>query len=96
MKNNKTITVKYKGRRVGTLAINSKDLVAFQYSDEWLKDGFSISPISLPLRDDVFLPNKYTFDGLFGVFADSLPDAWGKLVVDRMLKKNGIDLSDLK
>ena len=91
MKNNRHLQVFYKNREVGTLAINNKGLVAFQYSDSWLENGFSISPISLPLSNEVFLPSKYDFDGLFGVFADSLPDAWGRLVFDRMLQKNGID-----
>ena len=27
-------------------------------------------------------------DGLFGVFADSLPDGWGRLLVDRLMLKN--------
>jgi serine/threonine-protein kinase HipA len=30
------------------------------------------------------------FDGLFGVFNDSLPDGWGKLLVDRALLAKGI------
>lgn len=38
------------------------------------------------------LPRKYDpFDGLFGVFADSLPDGWGRLLVDRLLLKHGIN-----
>lgn len=28
---------------------------------------------------------------MFGVFSDSLPDGWGKLLVDRTLKKNNIN-----
>lgn len=33
----------------------------------------------------VFIPNKDYFEGLFGVFADSLPDAWGRLLLRRLL-----------
>jgi hypothetical protein len=32
---------------------------------------------------------KRTFDGLFGVFNDSLPDGWGLLLLDRALRKRG-------
>jgi serine/threonine-protein kinase HipA len=64
--------------------------VAFEYDDNWLSDGFSISPFSLPLEKKVFLPSKEHFDGLFGVFADSLPDAWGRLLLDRILQREGI------
>ena len=74
---------------VGTLAETASHKVAFAYSPEWLKTGFPISPFSLPLENRVFVPEKLTFDGLFGVFADSLPDSWGQLLVDRMLQRRG-------
>ena len=74
---------------VGTLSETASHKVAFAYSPEWLKTGFPISPFSLPLENRVFVPEKPTFDGLFGVFADSLPDSWGQLLVDRMLQRRG-------
>jgi serine/threonine-protein kinase HipA len=43
----------------------------------------------------VFLPSKNHFDGLFGVFAESLPDAWGRLLLDRVLQKNGKRLDEI-
>ncbi len=85
-----SLKVKYKGRNVGLLAITGDKKVAFSYDEEWLKNGFSISPFSLPLENKVFIATNYIFDGLFGIFADSLPDAWGKLLVDRMLQENGL------
>lgn len=87
----KTLKVKYQNRYVGTLASTKHGKVAFSYDDEWLKTGFSISPFSLPLEAKVFVPDKYTFDGLFGIFADSLPDAWGRLLLDKMLKEQGMN-----
>ena len=30
------------------------------------------------------------FDGLFGVFNDSLPDGWGRLLLDRTVEKHGL------
>ena len=85
MKKINSFTVKYHDRVVGTLAETKDGKGAFQYDKEWLQDGFSISPFSLPMDNRVFLPAKDTFEGLFGVFADSLPDGWGRLLVDRML-----------
>lgn len=79
------LMVRYHDRTVGTLAETRDGKGAFQYDKEWLMDGFSISPFSLPLSEKVFLPKTDVFDGLFGVFADSLPDGWGRLLVDRML-----------
>jgi serine/threonine-protein kinase HipA len=77
------------GRIVGTLAETIDRRVAFAYSDEWLENGFAISPFSLPVEQKVFLPTGRVFEGMWGVFADSLPDAWGQLLVDRMLKNKG-------
>ena len=70
------------------MALYKNALAAFAYDPEWLAEGFSLSPFSLPLRRQVFIPKAEPFDGIFGVFADSLPDGWGRLLVDRMLLKN--------
>lgn len=77
-------------RHVGTLAQTADRRGAFAYSEEWLENGFAISPFSLPMEQKVFVPAGNVFDGLWGVFADSLPDAWGRLLVDRMLRERGI------
>jgi len=89
-----SLKVKYKDQLVGVLALTNNKKVAFSYDDMWLENGFSISPFSLPLEKKVFIPDKYHFDGLFGIFADSLPDAWGKLLLERMLQQHGLG-SDL-
>lgn len=81
----------YLGERlVGTLAETVDHRVAFAYADAWLEAGFAISPFSLPIEQNVFVPGSQAFQGLWGVFADSLPDAWGRLLVDRMLKQRGL------
>ena len=94
MRGNKKINVLYDGKTVGTMAVTADRKIAFEYSDEWLETGFSISPFSLPLKKQVFIPGKDYFDGLFGVFADSLPDAWGRLLLERLLKQKGKELYD--
>lgn len=53
-------------RKVGTLALYKGHLVAFEYNEGWLREGFSISPFSLPLQKKVFIPKPDPFDGLFG------------------------------
>lgn len=78
---------------VGTLAKTNNNAIAFEYDNAWLNNGFSISPFSLPLEKKVFLPKYEPFNGLFGVFNDSLPDGWGRLLVDRLFLKNKINPS---
>ena len=82
-------------KKVGTLALTKDKKVAFQYSQEWLKDGFSINPFKLPLSNEVFIASSPYFRGLFGVFADSLPDSYGELLLERYLKKNNINVNTL-
>ena len=90
IKDIKKLIVKHNGLTVGYLAeIEGK--IGFQYNENWLNDGFSISPFSLPLERKIFINKKDTFEGLYGVFADSLPDGWGELLVRRMLLKKGIN-----
>lgn len=89
------LSVLYNNRIVGTLALYNKYCIAFEYCDEWISNGFSISPLSLPLQKKVFLPKADPFDGLFGVFYDSLPDGWGRLITDRLLRKNGVEPNTL-
>lgn len=91
MDNYKYLKVFYNNQLVGTLAKTSDRLVAFEYDSDWLNNGFSISPFSLPLVKKVFIPKFDPFGGLFGVFNDSLPDGWGRLLVDRLLLKNQIN-----
>ena len=95
MDNYKYLKVFYNDKLVGTLAKTPDRLVAFEYDSVWLRDGFSISPFSLPLEKKVFLPKFEPFDGLFGIFNDSLPDGWGRLLVDRLLLKNKINPSEI-
>ncbi len=82
-------------KKVGTLALTNDNRVAFQYDNEWIENGFSLNPFKLPLNKTVFIAKITYFRGLFGVFADSLPDSYGELLLDRFLKKKGIDISTL-
>lgn len=78
-------------RYVGKLA-EQGGTILFQYAPEFLDSGINISPFRLPLSPEVKEDPKRTFDGLFGVFNDSLPDGWGLLLLDRVLRKKGASL----
>lgn len=95
MDNYKYLKVFYNNILVGTLAKTPERVVAFEYDSDWLNNGFSISPFSLPLIKKVFIPKYEPFDGLFGVFNDSLPDGWGRLLVDRLFLKNKINPTEI-
>lgn len=77
--------------QVGRLALRPDRLCVFEYSEDWVRSGFSISPFHLPLQGGLFTAKHDPFDGLFGVFSDSLPDGWGTLLTDRWLRNLHID-----
>lgn len=81
--------------KVGTLALRPDNLAAFEYDTQYLKNGISISPFYLPLKPGVFTAKREPFYGLFGVFNDSLPDGWGRLLTDRLLLEYKISLSEI-
>ncbi len=95
MINPDTITVRLHGITVGRIAVTQKGLCAFQYDPAYLQTGHSISPLSLPLTQTVMIAKPDPFHGGFGVFDDSLPDGWGRLVQDRVLRERGIDPNSL-
>jgi serine/threonine-protein kinase HipA len=76
-------------RKVGRLAFKDRQ-VLFEYDASFIASGIEISPIKLPLRPGVAIADTTIFDGLFGVFNDSLPDGWGRLLLDRTVEKYGI------
>lgn len=69
--------------------------IFFEYSPEFIASGLNLSPFMLPLKSQLFEDSKQTFDGLFGVFNDSLPDGWGCLLLDRQLQKKGLNLQQI-
>lgn len=89
MKIAEKLEVFHDGRPVGIMAPFEKYRTAFEYLPEWEKTGFSLNPFSLPLDTGLKISKRDPFEGVFGIFADSLPDGWGKLLVDRMLRKMG-------
>lgn len=90
-----SLNVFYHKKKVGILFISKSKRICFCYDKEWLSNGFSISPISLPLEERIFEYKKTNFNGLFGVFADSFVDSWGELLLKNYLKSKGIKYSDL-
>ena len=89
-----TLQVKYCSAKqpinVGRLALIDRKIF-FEYSPSFLELGLEISPFKLPLKAGVLVCEDRTFEGLFGVFNDSLPDGWGRLLLDRKLMNIGIN-----
>ena len=88
------LDVRDQRRKVGRLAFKDRRLL-FEYDASFITSGIEISPIKLPLGPGVPIADTTIFDGLFGVFNDSLPDGWGRLLLDRTVDKYGIHRGQL-
>ncbi len=82
----RTNGIRKAGEMVTDITDNGKAKGAFRYRGEYLADdtGYSIDPVSIPLRADV---SSVGHPGVFGVFEDSLPDDWGRRI---LIRKNRI------
>lgn len=79
---------------VGVLAKKEKK-IWFEYDSDFIKRELEISPFKLPLERGARSFSNPDFFDLFGVFADSLPDAWGILLQDRFFRREGLDLNEI-
>jgi len=59
--------------------------VSFEYAPEWLAraDAFAIDPTALPLH-----PGPHHAPALFGALQDCGPDRWGRMLIERAVRKH--------
>jgi len=74
---------------VGRLASRNRKIY-FEYDARFLASGLNISPLKLPFQAGVQTFDAHLFEGLPGVINDSLPDGWGRLLLDRLLRRKNI------
>jgi len=76
-------------RQVGTL-VEDSPRVAFEYATSFLDNPLPLSPLHLRPRRGLFRHDDRDFDGLPGIFADALPDGFGRLIQDRNFERRGM------
>jgi serine/threonine-protein kinase HipA len=83
---------------VGAVAWNGgRGIGEFEYDPNFVRQGFQIAPLAMPLREGVIsFPtlNPDTFHGLPGLLADALPDRFGNRIIDAWLARQGRDAND--
>ena len=80
--------------KVGRLALKRRQIL-FEYDRAFLGEKLELSPRRLPLRPGVVVGEAGVLDGLMGVFDDSLPGGWGKLLIDRRAAELGLSAGAL-
>ena len=73
---------------VGVLVEQNQEIY-FRFDPSFLESNLDISPFKLKKTTEILLSPRTPFDGLFGVFNDSIPDGWGRLLLDRKLIESG-------
>lgn len=91
IKNILSVIVLFHGHKVGTLSMGNHSCCQFEYDRAWLRDGFSISPLQLPLKAGLFSAQWQPFKGDFGIFEDSIPGGYGEFLLSKVLRREGID-----
>lgn len=84
-------------RLIGVLAQNNQG-VFFQYASEYQErfgHSGNLSPYKLKMDAGLQLAPSSPHFGLHGVFADSLPDGWGRLLQDRIFRQQGMPLAQI-
>jgi len=84
------------GKKIGTL-IEHKGSIYFQYDKKFIVSGVQISPIKLPLSEILYTnkEHKSLYQGIAGVFFDSLPDKHGMAFIDRYFQREGLKTSEI-
>ena len=76
--------------RMGRLAWHDQ-LAWFEFSAEFLQHNINPSPFSLELTTILQKAPLEPFNGLHGLFSDSLPDGWGLYLMDKAFRQTGRD-----
>ncbi|MBP5293725.1 MAG: type II toxin-antitoxin system HipA family toxin [Clostridia bacterium] len=88
----KTVKVILWGTPIGYLHQMDSGLIGFQYDDQFVTSGIEVSPLQMPLSGVTYsFPSlsEETFKGLPGLMADSLPDKFGNIVIQKYLDSLG-------
>ena len=82
-------------QHVGRLAY--RDQIAYlEFDQAFLRAGLELSPVHHKTSTGLQRPYDIeVFEGLHGIFNDSLPDGWGRLLIDRRARQLGIEPSTL-
>jgi serine/threonine-protein kinase HipA len=75
---------------VGQLA-EADRRVYFEYDSAFLGRRLNLSPFKLPVRAGLIEHTDRAYGPLPGLIEDSLPDGWGRLLMDRMFRQRGVE-----
>ncbi len=92
-----TLRVVYHHAQKGSLPLGrlayKQGIAYLEFEADFLSLGLNLSPLQLKLNTQLQIAQRSPFQGLHGVFADSLPDGWGLLLMDRYFRQQGLSIA---
>ena len=89
----RTLTTSLFGRPIGIVHLDDDGFCSFEYNHEFCQSGIQPSPLQMPaIEHRVYrfpLLGRDTFSGLPGMIADSLPDSFGRALLEQWLDAQG-------
>lgn len=85
------------GLKIGTLLLHN-DKVYFHYESSFVARDIQISPIKLNIHNtpEIYTNNDSSiYQGMAGIFFDSLPDKFGMSFIDRYFESKGYNVKDI-
>ena len=86
-------------RPLGALGYDTRQQLGyFEYAPSFIKTGLQVAPVHIPLNKRVYsFPalDKQTFQGLPGLLADSIPDAFTRAVCRARMARQGLAVTDI-
>jgi serine/threonine-protein kinase HipA len=81
---------------VGVLYLDKELHIGYiNFCNRFLDSPLPLSPFCLPIQKDLVKAKRSIFEGLHGVFNDSLPDGWGRKLLKCYLHQQNIDETQL-
>lgn len=66
-----------------------------EWSPDVIRSGLPVAPLLYPPEPGLHAARSRSFGGLHGFLADSLPDAWGRLLLRRRLARIDVQFDTL-
>lgn len=93
------VEVRYQDRLVGAVSDHPSGIARFEYDQKFIESGIELAPLRMPLRHGEIYHfdglNPDTYRGLPGMLADSLPDDFGKSLLNAWAIRQGKQPSDV-
>ncbi|MCI5065459.1 type II toxin-antitoxin system HipA family toxin [bacterium] len=75
--------------RIGELAQKPQAPVVFAWDEDFLQSSIELSPLRFQKTGGLITLSPEPFEGVCGLFADSIPDGWGRVLLRKGLAREG-------